>query len=103
MPFPHYRLRRQMQPAKKRRLTMKRISTLALVLTFGAAGVQARDLHVHMTFSGTQTNFALQVNLAPGTGPTGEATLAGSGSLGPFTYREVGTSTAAPTSFGCAG
>ena len=82
---------------------MKHLTTLVLVLAFGACGMQARDLHVQMTFSGTQTSLAPQVSLAPGAGPTGEAILAGNGSLGPFTDHEVGASTAAPTSFGCAG
>jgi hypothetical protein len=83
--------------------TMKHLSTLALVLTLGAAGIQARNIHVQMTFSGTQSQLVAQVSLAPGTGPTGEAMIAGDGSLGPFTDHEVGAGTAAPTSFGCAG
>jgi hypothetical protein len=43
---------------------MKHLTTLVLVLAFGACGMQARDLHVQMTFSGTQTSLAPQVSLA---------------------------------------
>jgi hypothetical protein len=70
---------------------MKRIATVALMLHLGVAGVYAEDaqersVNVKMRFSGTMT--ATTLNLAPNS-VTDEVDLAGDGSLGPFTFREL--------------
>jgi hypothetical protein len=83
---------------------MKHISTLALVLAFGAASIYAEQEQVRMTFSGSVTSLAPPINLvSAGNGPLSETAFAGTGSLGPFTSRGVGANTAMPTGFGCAG
>jgi hypothetical protein len=69
---------------------MKHIATLALMLNLGVAGVYAQQKPVKMTFSGT--NVQTTINLQPGT-VTDEEILAGDGTLGPFTYRELRTDT----------
>jgi hypothetical protein len=65
---------------------MKHIATVALMLNLGVAGVYAQQKPVKMTFSGTQVHST--INLQPGT-VTDEENLAGNGTLGPFTYREL--------------
>jgi hypothetical protein len=65
---------------------MKHIATVALMLNLGVAVVYAQQKPVKMTFSGT--NVQTTINLQPGT-VTDEEILAGSGTLGPFTYREL--------------
>ena len=64
----------------------KHIATVALMLNLGVAGVYAQQRPVRMMLSGT--NVATTINLQPGT-VTDEQVLAGSGTLGPFTYREL--------------
>jgi len=72
----------------------------ALMLNLGVAGAYAQQ-NVKMTFSGT--NVALPINLLANT-VTDETHLAGVGSLGPFTFRELHAdgAAAAPPS-GCLG
>jgi hypothetical protein len=71
---------------------MKHIATVALMLNLGVAGVYAQkrpvkhDRPVKMTFSGS--NVATTINLLPGT-VTDEQIVAGNGTLGPFTFREL--------------
>ena len=65
---------------------MKHIATLALILNFGVAGMYAQERPVKMTFSGT--NVATAINLKDNT-VTDETHLAGGGSLGQFTFREL--------------
>jgi len=72
---------------------MKNITTVALMLNFGVAGVYAQQSPVNMTLSGTAA--ASTINLRPGT-PTSEYHLAGNGTLGPFSCRTVITGTASP-------
>ncbi len=72
---------------------MKHIATVALMLDLGVAGVYAQQRPVQMTFSGS--NVATTINLQPGT-VTDEQNLAGDGTLGPFTYRELHADTASP-------
>src|SRR6266568_3914476 len=74
---------------------MRHVSTLALVLAFGATGVQAQQLPVWITFSGS--NMATQINLQSGAAPAGDITLAGHSSLGVFTWHEVAATAAAPS------
>jgi hypothetical protein len=65
---------------------MKHIATVALMLNLSVAAIYAQQKPVHMTFSGT--NVATTINLQPGT-VTDETHLAGKGTLGAFTFREL--------------
>jgi hypothetical protein len=65
---------------------MKHIATVALMLNLGVAGVYAQQKPVKMTASGS--NVATTINLQPGT-VTDETHLAGNGTLGAFTFREL--------------
>ena len=73
---------------------MKHTATMALMLTLGVAGVYAQQIPVNMTFSGDGTPSVIDLK-HPNTN-TSEENLAGSGSQGPFTFRLVRASTAAP-------
>jgi hypothetical protein len=66
---------------------MKRLATAALMLNLGVAGIYAQVKPVKMTISGTggPSTVSLQYE---GTS-TGEKNYAGSGTLGPFTFRTV--------------
>jgi hypothetical protein len=72
---------------------MKHIATVALMLNLGVAGVYAQQRPVKMTFSGTIA--ATTINLQPNTN-TDEQNLAGNGTLGPFTFRELHADPASP-------
>ena len=72
---------------------MKHMATVALMLNLGVAGVYAQQRPVKMTFSGS--NVATTINLQANT-ITDETQLAGTGSLGPFTFRELHADGAAP-------
>jgi hypothetical protein len=72
---------------------MKHIATVAMMLNLGVAGVYAQQKPVKMTFSGS--NVATTINLKPGT-VTDEQVLAGNGTLGPFTYRELHADAVSP-------
>jgi hypothetical protein len=63
------------------------------MLNLGVAPAHAEQWHVRMTFSGT--NVATTINLQANT-VTDETHLAGIGSLGPFTFRELHADGAAP-------
>jgi hypothetical protein len=65
---------------------MKRIVTMALMLNLGVAGVYAQQRPVKMSFSGS--NVATTINLRPNT-VTDETQVAGNGTLGAFTFREL--------------
>jgi hypothetical protein len=73
---------------------MKYIATTALMLTLGVAGVYAQPIPINMTFSGDGTPSVIDLK-HPNT-ITSEENLAGSGTAGPFTFRLVKASTAAP-------
>jgi len=77
----------------KKRQPMKHIATVALMLNLGIAGVYAQEIPVKMTFSGTLGPSAL--SLGPNTN-TDEQNLAGNGTLGRFTFRELHADPAAP-------
>src|SRR5438477_10344420 len=80
---------------------MKQIATVALMLNLGVAGVYAEQKPVKMTFSGTVEPST--IILQPGTNDD-EVNLAGSGTLGQFTYRELHGDTASPqSSITCSG
>jgi hypothetical protein len=84
---------------------MKHLMASVLILMCGAS-IQARELSVSMTYSGSITYpevSAPPVNVvAGGNSPLSDLTVAGDGSLGPFTLHEVAATAASPTSFGCA-
>jgi hypothetical protein len=66
---------------------MKHIASMTLMLTLGVAAVYAHEKPVKMTFSGTEGRSP--INLQQPDTTTGEAEFAGTGTLGPFTYRNV--------------
>jgi hypothetical protein len=66
---------------------------VALMLNLGVAGVYAQQKHVKMTFSGTLE--ASAISLEPGTNTDGEH-VAGDGTLGPFSFRELHADLAVP-------
>src|SRR5215470_2044078 len=70
---------------------MKRIAAVALMLHLGLAGVYAQQNPVKMHYSGS--NVATPINLQDDA-VTDEELLAGNGTLGPFTYRELHADTA---------
>ncbi len=72
---------------------MKHIATAALMFSLGVAGIHAQPADVTMPVSGTAARST--VNLQADA-PTSEYQLAGNGTLGPFTFRTVTTSTASP-------
>ena len=72
---------------------MKHIATVALMLNLGVAGAYAQQRPVKMTFSGTLGRRA--VNILPDT-ITVEYDVAGDGTLGPFTFRELHAEAASP-------
>src|SRR5262245_1795495 len=65
---------------------MKHITMVALMLRLGVADVYAQHRPVRMSFAGT--NVANNINLQPNT-ITDETHLAGNGTLGAFTFREL--------------
>jgi len=65
---------------------MKHLTTMALVLNLGVVSVYAQQHPVKMTFSGTMGGST--VTLQPDTA-NDELDVAGNGTLGPFTFREV--------------
>ena len=72
---------------------MKHIATVALMLNLGVAGVYAQQKPVKMKASGTLA--ATTINLQPDTN-TDEENLAGNGTLGPFSFRELHADPASP-------
>ena len=65
---------------------MSNITTVALMLNLGVAGVYAQERPVKMKFSGT--NVATTINLLTNT-VTDEQQSAGDGTFGAFTFREL--------------
>jgi hypothetical protein len=65
---------------------MQHIATVALLLNLGVAGLSAQQRPVKMTASGTLA--VSTISLQPNTN-TDEQNLAGTGTLGPFTFREL--------------
>jgi hypothetical protein len=68
---------------------------VTLMLNLGVTGVWAQQTHVLMTFSGTGAPSTINLQ-DPGTG-TGEENVAGNGTLGGFTLRNVTATEAAPS------
>ena len=74
---------------------MKHIAIVALILNLGVAGVYAQQEPVNVKMTSSGTNVATTINLHDGT-VTDEEILAGNGTLGPFTLRELHADTASP-------
>ena len=75
------------------RTVIRTFVLVALMLNLAGAAVYAQQKHVKMTFSGTLE--ASAINLQPDTNTDGE-NVAGDGTLGPFTFRELHADLAAP-------
>ncbi len=73
---------------------MKHAATMALMVTLGVADVNAQQIPMNMMFSGDAGPSVIDLK-HPNT-DTGEENLAGTGTLGPFTFRLVKASTTAP-------
>jgi hypothetical protein len=71
---------------------MKRITLMTLMITLGIASLCADPGPANMTLSGT----AAWSTITLGGTAAGEYNLAGTGTLGPFTFRIVSTSVSAP-------
>ena len=78
---------------KDRMKRNSKIAAVTLMLNLGVAGVYAQHKPVKMTFSGTLE--ASTLSLQPGTNTDAED-LAGNGTLGPFTFRELHADIASP-------
>jgi hypothetical protein len=74
---------------------MKQIAIVVLMLNLGVAGVYAQQKPVKMKASGNLATST--INLQPDTN-TDEENLAGNGTLGPFTFRELHADPASPES-----
>src|SRR5579885_651553 len=77
---------------------MKHIATMALMLTLGAASVYAQQHPVNMRFSGSGGPSPIDLK-QPNT-VNFEEHVAGNGSLGPFTYRDLRAASIPPQSIG---
>jgi hypothetical protein len=85
----------------KTRTVTRTLVLSALMLNFAVAAIYAQQKHVKMTFSGTLAVSPL--NLQPDTN-TDEQNVAGDGTLGPFTFRELHADPTAPQpSSACSG
>jgi hypothetical protein len=74
---------------------MKHIATMTLMLTLGAAAVYAHEKPVKMSFSGNGA--ASPINLNQPNTSTAEENVAGNGTLGRFTFRNVTAIAASPS------
>ena len=82
--------------------SMKHISTVALMLSLGVAGIYAQQNPVRMTFSGNGAPNAVDLK-HPGAN-TVEENVAGIGTLGSFTFRDLrAAATVSQPSSTCAG
>lgn len=73
---------------------MKQLTTLALMLSLGTASLYAQQTPIRMTFSGTGGPSTVDLKY-PNTN-NGEESLAGSGTLGSFTFRMVEATSSTP-------
>jgi hypothetical protein len=79
---------------------MKHITTVALMLNLGVAGIYAQQRPLKMTLSGSKV--ATTIDLGPNT-RTDEVHLAGNSTLGPVTYRGLRADETIPQSVGKCG
>ena len=75
---------------------MKHVVTMTLMLTLGVAAVHAQEKPVRMTFSGNAA--ASPINLNQPNTTTGEENVAGKGTVGSFTFRNVTAFATSPSS-----
>jgi hypothetical protein len=75
-------------------ICMKRLTTAALIFNLGVAAIYAQQRSVQMTFSGT--GGASPINLQQPNTHTAEENVAGSGTLGSFTFRDVRSAALSP-------
>ena len=81
---------------------MTHIATVALLLNLGVAGVYAQQARIRMTFSGNGAPST--IDLKHPNSSTVEENVAGNGTLGPFTFRDVRAAANSPQASGtCAG
>src|SRR2546427_12508018 len=81
---------------------MKHIVTVALLLNLGVAGVYAQQARIRMTFSGNGAPST--IDLKHPNSSTVEENVAGNGTLGPFTFRDLRAAANSPQpSSTCAG
>jgi hypothetical protein len=73
--------------SRKQEAQMKHLTSMALMLNFAIASVYAQETEVKMTFSGTGA--ASSIDLKQPNTNTAEENVAGDGTLGPFTFRDV--------------
>ena len=66
---------------------MKHLATVALMFNLGVAGVYAQQIHVNMTFSGSGAPSAMDLK-NPNSNNV-EENVAGNGTLGSFTFRDI--------------
>jgi hypothetical protein len=83
----------RLEKTMKTRTVTRTFILVAQMLNLGVAGAYAQQKHVKMTFSGTLE--VSPINLQPNTNTDGE-NVAGDGTLGPFTFRELHADLAAP-------
>jgi hypothetical protein len=81
---------------QKQKAQMRYIVAMALMLNLGVASAYAQRHSVKMQFSGTSAPSGVDLKL-PHTN-NNEETIAGNGTLGPFTFRDIRASAAAPQS-----
>jgi hypothetical protein len=75
---------------------MKHLATVALMLNLGVAGIYAQQRPVNLTFSGNGA--ASPINLGYSGTNTIEENVAGNGTLGLFTFRNVTATETSPSS-----
>jgi hypothetical protein len=73
---------------------MKRITTMALMLGLGVASVHAQEIHIRMTFSGNGSPSA--ADLKQPASNNVEENVAGNGTLGSFTLRDIRAASMVP-------
>ena len=87
---------------RKQEAEVKHITTMALMLSLGAASVYAQQIHVNMTFSGNGGPSA--IDLKQPNANNVEENVAGNGTLGSFTFRDIRAAAMSPQpSTTCAG
>jgi len=76
---------------------MKHITTVALLLNIGVAGVYANEKPVTLTFSGNGQSGSA-INLQQPNTTNGEENVVGTGTLGAFTFRNISADATSPQS-----
>src|SRR5947209_1427337 len=85
---------RRLISSKEKETTVRYITTMALMVNLGVAGLYAHERHVKMTFSGTAGPSSVDLQIPDRT--TGGDNFTGNGTLGAFTFREVESNGGSP-------